>query len=245
MKAIELVGARGASWLPNIIDYRPSDAGDPSILIMEYKSGESLDKSNTWLTSRRLIARKLAEITKGIHDIHGRRHGPLEGDSYDSWLNLMDEKFWRHVNRASACRLLNSSDLDAIDRVYTVNRAIFSSIPAQLVHFDLKPANIIFDSTSKHVSLVDFELTRFGDSDFDFVKMDLLSQRWPEYRKSIAETVLAEIYGGTDLRSILGLKYIIYCIYYYAAILTFEAEQGRPSPPYRIRAWATLLASLR
>jgi aminoglycoside phosphotransferase (APT) family kinase protein len=61
-----------------------------------------------------------------------------------------------------------------------------------LTHFDLKPANLLFEPMA-HLSLLDFELTRYVDSAFDFVKLDLLARHHPQFRELVAIPLLERV----------------------------------------------------
>jgi len=95
--------------------------------------------------------------------------------------------------------------LDAIR--YILNRSFFSK--PTLVHMDIKPANIIISSND--VILIDYELSRFADIDYEWV--NLLIKTLHSYDKRFIQYVLDPIIQKNFISLEQAIKNEKHCVY--------------------------------
>ena len=98
---------------------------------------------------------------------------PMElfNDSHDNWWAFINERFyvWAEVCKKILDKNLFEKCVDYYENIKT-------NLPKPdgpcLTHFDYRPGNILVDK-NKIVGLIDFESSRGGSADMDFVKMKL------------------------------------------------------------------------
>jgi aminoglycoside phosphotransferase (APT) family kinase protein len=236
LATLTLLSQRHVSWAADVIEHCE---GDPSILVTSFSLGESLDKSLLWLPDSELIARKILQAIGEMHAILGASYGEVAQPTHKSWCDAMSIKFWHHINACIGYGLVARKEEDAVRRFYEAVKVELREISPRLLHFDIKPANVIFHTDTKTLSLVDFELARFGDSEFDWVKLDILSRRWPDYRTRIAEPLLERHKRIAQTES--EDKRLLYRLYHEASIFPYERRLRIPHPPYRLLRWKSLL----
>lgn len=102
--------------------------------------------------------------------------------------------------------------------------------PPTLLHMDIKPANIIYEEQTQTLSLIDFELARFGDSDYGWTQI-LLTELKPygdTYKKYFLPALIR---NGLALEDALQLpKFQCYAFYQSACNLIYYYEHKEPYP---------------
>jgi aminoglycoside phosphotransferase (APT) family kinase protein len=232
----------GVSWAPHIYEVQ---LDEPAYMVVVYAEGESLDKSLIWSTHAESIIISLKQLLTDIHSISGDYFGHLAGPRYRSWQAFIDVRFWRHVLPLVRAGMISEDDLRMIRALYDEASAAFREVRPILLHGDVKPANIVFDIAQGRTTLVDFELARFGDVDFEWSKMLRLSLRWPEYGRIIAQPLLDEAFLEGPRERTVKSKLLLYALYHACSFLDFELEMGLPIPAYRISDLADLLREVR
>ena len=218
-------------WVPQIYEYRPAD---PAYLITEFKTGKSLDKSLTWTSAASNLVSGLSSILSEIHKIEGDYFGHLGSARYKSWRGFLDVRFWKHVNEVYEAKIISSVDLRNIHMLYEESGPIFDKSRPFFLHGDVKPANIVYNSRQKSVSLIDFELARFGDIDFEWIRVYFLSKRWPAYRKLVSDSLLVGVKFKYELETLRSPTILIYSLYHLCSVLAFEHKKGLTIPKYRL-----------
>ena len=99
-----------------------------------------------------------------------------------------------------------------------------------LIHMDIKPANIVYDSESKLVTLIDFEHARFGDIDFGWTQ--ILLSGINSFGKVYEELIYPHIIeNGISLPEALKIpKFKCYIFYQTACNLIYYYENNAPCP---------------
>lgn len=241
-EAFRTLRCHGIEWAPQVFEFQLED---PAYLVVGYFAGESLDKSVSWVKQAESIVTAIGHLFAEMHEITGDYFGHLAGPRYSSWRSFVDSRFWRHVLPLVKAGLIDEHDLCRIQILYEEASEDFGSVRPALLHGDVKPANIVFDSDRGTTMLVDFELARFGDVDFEWSKLQRLALRWPEYRRLIARPLLAASPSVGWQEGLHTAKLLIYALYLTCSFLAFELETGLTSPAYRIADLTEVIQAVR
>jgi aminoglycoside phosphotransferase (APT) family kinase protein len=239
--ALLLLSQHGVKWTPHLYEV---NLDEPSYLVLGFVEGESLDKSLKWISHAKSIQLRLQQELADIHRIQGEFFGHLAGPRYESWQAFFEIRLWRHVMPLVKALLVSERDLARIKALHEEARQSLSEVSPILLHGDVKPANVIFELSTKKTTLIDFELSRFGDPDFEWTKLRRMAIRWPEYQQLVSQPLLnspsrINLIGHSDA------KILLYDMYHACSFLDFELETGLPVAPYRLDDIAQLLATLR
>jgi aminoglycoside phosphotransferase (APT) family kinase protein len=241
-EALRILRQHGVAWVPHVYEFR---ADEPAYLVTSYAEGESLDKSLSWVPHAEFIVAGLGQLMTKIHEIGGDYFGHLAGPRYSSWLAFVDVRLWRHVLPLVKAGLISDDDLRRIHALYEEAHDALSHVRPTLLHGDVKPANTVFDTNRCRTILVDFELARFGDVDFEWSKLYRLALRWPEYQRLIAMPILNRVSFDQARGRTGDAKLLLYEVYHACSFLDFELETGIPTPNYRISDLEELLWAVR
>lgn len=88
-----------------------------------------------------------------------------------------------------------------------------------LLHMDIKPANIIYNPSKRFISLIDFELARFGDIDYGWAQI-LLSEHnrfGKAYKEHLLPRLIQRHLGLTEVLQIPKYQ----CYLFYQSICNF------------------------
>jgi aminoglycoside phosphotransferase (APT) family kinase protein len=240
-EALLLLSQHGVRWTPHLYEV---NLGEPSYIVLGFVEGESLDKSLEWISHAKSIQLRLQQELADIHSIQGEFFGHLAGPRYESWQAFFEIRLWRHVMPLVKALLLSERDLARIKALHEEARRSLSEVSPILLHGDVKPANVIFELSTKKTTLVDFELSRFGDLDFEWTKLRRMAIRWPDYQQLVSQPLLNSP-SRINLIWHSDAKILLYDIYHVCSFLDFELETGLPVAPYRLDDIAQLLATLR
>lgn len=241
-EALRLLWAHRITLAPRVYEFH---ADEPAYLVTSYAKGESLDKGRVWVSHADSIVTGLGRLLDEIHGISGDFFGHLAGPRYSSWQAFVDVRFWRHVMPLVKGGLIGEDDLRRIRALYEEARSAFGEVSPILLHGDVKPANVVFDPDRRRTVLVDFELSRFGDLDFEWSKLYRLALRWPDYRALVAEPILSSVSFDQARGRAGDAKLLLYEVYHACSFLDFEIETGAPSPQYRMSDLDELLRAVR
>lgn len=227
------------NWVPTVYEVK---LDEPACLVTSFAKGMSLDKSLAWIECVPEIIRRITSSLEEIHKIEGCYCGHLGGPRYRTWQAFIDVRFWRHIKPLNTAKIIDNNDLKKIRQLYEETNESLSKVHPVLLHGDVKPANVIFDKVTKETVIIDWELARFGDIDFEWSKLDRMSIRWPEYRRLIAEPILRSVFRN---RAKKKAKLLLYDLYHASSFLTFELETGLPVQSYRLTDLERLLYEVR
>lgn len=153
-------------------------------------------------------------------------HGAFVPDNYASILKTKLESRMRHP-------LISSYPCKKLERAFNW----FCEILAQskfsqptLIHMDIKPANIIYNTDTGLVSLIDFEFARFGDIDYGWTQI-LLSGR-NQFNQFYREQIVPHLTGGrVNLEDAFGIpKFQCYLFYQAMCNLIYYYDHHLPCP---------------
>jgi serine/threonine protein kinase len=239
-EALKILHSHHITWAPAIVDYR---ATGPAYLVTTFVEGRSLDTGTWWLPQCVAIRQQISDRVGEMHRLTGRFYGHVGGTRYPTWRQFLDVRFWEHVHRCETEMILSAGDVRLLERLYEDGIRSCDGIEAHLLHGDIKPANLVVAPDGR-CNLIDFEITRYGDPDFEWVKMRWLSLRWPEYRRHVAGHVLTGKLPHDDFTH-LAPKFVLYAVYHVCAILQFERDVNIRTPTYRYQDLRALLDLVR
>jgi aminoglycoside phosphotransferase (APT) family kinase protein len=242
-EALRVLHEVGVPWAPRIYEF---DDREPACLVTGYQEGESLDKSSRWAAHADAIVSGLRGLLSDIHSVRGGYFGHLAGPQYPSWNAFLETRLSHHMRAAMECGGISRGDVKDILALHERARRELEVAPPVLLHSDVKPANILFDQMLLKTMLVDFELARFGDPDFEWVMVRRLALRRPAYRQLVAEPLLRAV-GVLGERSsgAREAKLLLYSLYQTCSFLAFEWQHRLPVPVYRTEDLRTLLQQAR
>lgn len=241
-EALSLLSQHGVKWTPHLYEV---NLNEPSYLVIAFVEGESLDKSLEWMSHAESIELRLRQELADIHCIPGEYFGHLTGPRYQSWQAFFEVRLWRHVMPLVEALLVSERDLARIKALHQEARKSLSEVSPTLLHGDVKPANVVFELRTNKTTLIDFELSRFGDQDFEWTKLRRMAIRWPEYEQLVSRPLLNSLSRINNLTGHTDAKLLLYDIYHAFSFVDFELENGIPIAAYRLDDIAQLLATLR
>ncbi|MCU0289322.1 MAG: hypothetical protein MUF15_23360, partial [Acidobacteria bacterium] len=113
------------------------------------------------------------------------------------------------------------NEFEKIQKKFLLNTKYYNQVKSSLLHYDIKPANIIYNKISKKVTLIDFELTRFGDINSEFTRAFVLSEKFSNIHNKIIIPMLKNIYGNCYNDFINSDLFHIYSLYHMMALYNF------------------------
>lgn len=183
-------------------------------IITNYLEGKDLEMQMQVLTNDELVKiadelnEKLGLIHSITHDKYSFAGGFVDGTFGDIFFQKIREQFNNKYN-------VFASNIDVNEFLSKVNiilqQASFSR--PTLIHMDIKPSNIIISSTG-NAQLIDFELSRFADLDYEWT--NILIKSIHAYDERFKQYVLAPIIDKNFMpieRALLIDKYKVYLLY--------------------------------
>lgn len=185
-----------------------------SYVFTTYLEGEDLESQNEKLSSKELL-----EISNRIDNNLNIVHS-VSSEKYSNGKQFVDNAFSEIMFYNIYMQFYNqynifAKNVDVDKLLVTVNSILTQSHFSKptLVHMDIKPANIIL-SPQKDVYLIDFELSRFADLDYEWT--NLLIKMLHSYDERFKRYVLTPIIEKNFMpleKAILVDKYKVYLLY--------------------------------
>lgn len=159
-------------WLPRVVVAPDRKPGTPSLLVCEYFEGDSLDKCDDLTQADyELIVARLVRIIGDLQLVKSDWFGDFEGDKCRTWSVYFRSKFDNHVENALRLGVIDEQQYRLIAAKLSSVANYLLSAQSSFLHFDIKPANIIYDKHTGRTALVDFELCRFGDAMMEYARI--------------------------------------------------------------------------
>ena len=240
-------------------DFR-NEAGDyvyPIILVPEFEfcgihyfvttfiEGESLDNISESLTvdDWKIIAHKLLTRLDELSTIHTPLFSEQNKFITDDCASILKSKFTNRFRHP----LFNRFSYKELDKAF--NRCCQILVESHfskptLLHMDVKPANIIYNSKTGFVTLIDFEFARFGDADYGWTQVLLsgINDFCAEYRKQVVPCMTQ---GRLTLKDALSIpKYQCYIFYQTACNLIYYYDRDVECPEDMKKLFEELLKKL-
>ncbi len=142
--------------------------------ITNYVEGESLDNIESTLSKEQCqkIGRDIKNLWFELTNIHTLKYSE-KGQFFDEdAATIFKSKLKERLSHPA----LNYISNIVLEKAYhtccnLINACNFSK--PSLIHMDIKPANIVYNSETDLVTLIDFEHARFGDIDFGWTQIIL------------------------------------------------------------------------
>ena len=140
--------------------------------VLNFFKGESLDAISKVLSTKELqyISSKALDRIDELASIHADLYSVNGAFTKQNCIEILVEKMRKRImhpvfKQYSFQNLINATQHCKI----ILNNSLFSK--PTLIHMDVKPANIIYNTQTGFVSLIDFEHARFGDYDYGWTQV--------------------------------------------------------------------------
>lgn len=159
-------------FYPKVYKKHKNIPGIGDILFTEYKEGASLDKCISELSEIEysIIVNQLCQHLKKMHSIKSSIFFDFGELKSNNWFAFFECKLKKYLKNALDNRILGKSEIECIIQLLYKDQNYFRLDNASLIHFDVKPANIIWNSKNRKTFLIDFEMSRYGDILMEFTK---------------------------------------------------------------------------
>lgn len=157
--------------VPELIDFfEGDDEYLPSIILKYYTTYKTLD-SNDMVISEDIafaIGSHLKKVHNGLKEIDfcGKIY---EGAHYQSWVEYLK------IRMEEIMKLLGNHNIMVVRDVYREVLNNLEYIPnvivPECIHGDLNPDNILYDSMTRNVLIIDYERSYIGHAQMDFSKL--------------------------------------------------------------------------
>lgn len=204
-----------------------------SYIVTSYLEGKDLNVLLPKISNDDLIqvSDKLNYILKCIHTVTDDKYSDGNQFSNYSYAEIMFNKIYSQLHNESCVRDL-TSNIDVNKLLSTSTNILSNATFSQptLIHMDIKPANIIL-SPCNDVHLIDFELCRFADLDYEWT--NILIKTLIAYDTRFKQYVLLPILEKNfmPLKQALEIdKYRIYMLYLSINLYIYYNKCSRTCP---------------
>ena len=213
--------------------------------ITTFIEGTSLDNISESLTidEWEIISHKLLIRLDELSTIHAplySEHNKFITDDCSAILKAKFSKRFKHP-------LFNRYSHKELDKAFKRCCQILDNshfTRPSLLHMDVKPANIIYNSKTGLVTLIDFEFARFGDADYGWTQVLLsgINAFSEAYKKQVVPCMTK---GRLTLKEALAIpKYQCYIFYQTACNLIYYYDRNMDCPEDMKRLFEELLNKL-
>lgn len=160
---------------------------DDRFYITAFIEGEDLDALNEKLSVRewKQVATGVKKRISELASIHTVNYSEKNNFTTDNYASIIASKIKQRIRHPVLTNYSENKIKIACQHCFEIlNTADFSE--PTLIHMDIKPANIVYNTANGTVSLIDFEFARFGDLDYGMVQIMLtkynsFSDNYKEY----------------------------------------------------------------
>lgn len=213
-------------FYPRILRKYENVSGIGDILITEYKEGVSLDKCILNLSEMEypIITDQLCKILKKMHSIKSSEFFDFGEFKSNSWFTFFDYKLKRYLKMGLDNKILKSEEIEYIAQLLLTEQSILKLDLGSLIHFDVKPSNIIWNPKNKEISLIDFEMSRYGDILMEFTKGKFTTMLFNNsiYKNKIWKPLVEHYFSQPYADIFSSRKSIWYLFYHYLAHCNYQ-----------------------
>lgn len=237
-----------------------NDAGDyiyPVILVPEFEfdgirffisnfvEGQSLDDLSEELSipEWKFIAQKLLVRIDELQKIHADFYSEHNNFTSKNCTAILMEKLSKRLKH-SVFNEYPKMDLNNACQRCEIILSKSSFTEPTLLHMDVKPANVIYNSRTKFVTLIDFEFARFGDRDYGWTQILLsgINAFIPAYKDIVVPSMMQ---GRLTLKEAIGIpKFQCYIFYQTACNLIYYHNHNTQCPKEMKQLFEILLSKL-
>lgn len=218
-------------YYPHVLT-KPFQIGAMRYIITSYLDGKTLREEIEDMPLEELkgIFSILSSKLKSIHSITSKYYTAGDRFSYLTYPEIMSEKLKLQFSNSNLYPLVNRTRLsNLIPMIQRILLEANYSSPT-LIHMDIKPDNIVI-SPSGDVNLIDFELARFGDLDYEWVNL-LIKGLLPHsrrFKEFILYPTISENFIFID-QALKIDKYKVYLLYHAINIYLYYLRTDRTCP---------------
>lgn len=185
------------------------------------------------------IANKLKKCIEVLSTVHSKQYSDHNQFIKDQYADILKRKIMPKLNHRTFSALPSKTVTTVYQRCVNIIESSVYSEPT-LLHMDVKPANVIYNPESKTVSLIDFELARFGDFDYGWTQLLITSLK--NYGKVYQEYIYPHLVkGGISLEVALKIPKFQFYLFYQAACNLIYYDERNISCPNRMKTLFTEL----
>lgn len=191
------------------------------------------------------ITEQLIYIIKKLHSLHSAQYNDFRTITFNSWNKYITLRLKEKIKFFLDNPLQRTLFLDYFLKLSKYDVNFESDIPV-LIHFDLKPANIIYNKSKNKVSLIDFEMARFSDIYFGYSKADFCAFLYPTktFKNIILPTLLQNELGITINEFRNQDKYFWYMLYHWITYINYLNSTNCPISKFYYQNLVTVLYNL-
>jgi len=212
-----------------------------------FSEGETLEElsklkyisKSEWNT----IANKLRKCIDDLSTVHFPQYSDHNRFVSDQYADILKRKILPKLNHPTFSELPSKTVAAVYQRCVNIIESSVYSVPT-LLHMDVKPANVIYNLETKMVSLLDFELARFGDFDYGWTQLLVTSLKnyGNEYQEYVYPYLVKD---GISMETALQIpKFQFYLFYQTACNLIYYNERKLPCPSEMKQLFTKLLSHL-
>lgn len=210
-----------------------------------FAEGETLESLEGKLSADewKSIAIKLRNRVDELSAIHTSQYSDHNAFISDQYSDIIKRKILPKLEHSTFCEYQRKTILAAHQQCMEILDTSNFSRPT-LLHMDVKPANVIYNPQTRTVSLIDFELSRFGDIDYGWTQ--ILITKLKNYGEIYENYVFPYLTRDRlSLDDALHIpKYQCYLFYQAACNLIYYDERKIPCPKEMKALFVRLLNQL-
>lgn len=176
------------------------------------------------------ISCKLRKCIDDLSSVHSSQYSDHNQFVPEQYAEILKRKIMPKLNHPAFSDLSAKTMAIVYQQCVTIIESSVYSQPT-LLHMDVKPANVIYNPKTRAVSLLDFELARFGDFDYGWTQLLITSLK--KYGKEYQEYIYpCLVNGGISMKDALQIPKFQFYLFYQAAcnlIYYYEKRLSCPS----------------
>ena len=192
----------------------PFKIAGETYIITSFIEGSDLESQIPRLDDIELheISIKLHNILNELHSVTSDRYSSFDYSECKSFAEIMFNKIKKQCNNTHNVFIKNVSISKLLDSVYKILSNSSFTDPT-LLHMDITPRNIIY-TQDKKICLIDFELSRFGDIDYEWTNMliKVLHTRNERFKQNVLVPIINNNFMPLE-KALYFNKYKVYLLY--------------------------------
>lgn len=219
IKALQMLHPILNNMIPALLE--SNNSSDNSYIVENFFPGKSLDKMSNFelIQSATNIIEQLYLFLESTYTITSEGFGELTSPSYRTYKTWLLYKLTKQIMFHKQTQFIPKNILNKIFMMFN-ETAVFDRVSSHFLHFDIKPQNLIYDSKSQRLFVIDFEFSRFGDIEHELYRAEKRSSQYPVFLNHIWFPVLQQYLHSKQI-ILSSEKQYLFSIYYYLSELTY------------------------